>query len=973
MENVIQIGRIAKKILVKCLLSLATLQIFAASCYSNNAYVRKTSRTFIFSQAQLIYSLGRRDYLDKWVDRPLYLNPELDKGLRENDLMSDASFQRMRDVVVSYGLDGLAFFPQTAKRFDFFDISDRNSKKGFFMLPQFYSGGDLKSKEDLLKRALQSHTVFKIDDKIVLTSYNVDVNSNDFKQWSKDIRYLKDKYGESFYFLPAIAKPAGKGWGTWLRLYKKNQVSSKDEIQIKNYLRNWLRISDGLYFGNVAVLIDEDRNFDVDGYRNFILKLYSEVMNEEEFGNKLLALSATLGHENCTRFGFTLNSNGTLTFRQSLEASINFNPDLIIIPEWDEQNENTSLRPTVYNGLTSLRLMRFYSSVLKGEDQRPFQSEESDLPNLNISYRKILTLGEDLKFELLNIPDGTIRRNYSVIVSFLDSKGKVVFRGEKMSFTSTKLSSNLVELPTENYSSYQILKPIITIYYGNVIKEEIEKGLQPIYLNATTNWDYKWVKQNIRDILVCKISNFKIEKNLEWNNEYEVNAELDANEKLAFVELLENNQVVYSYSAEYDTTSLVVKLAWSSLNTSSLRVPLAGSITVQGINKIEPRIGNNVLGKGSLTFLENKLSFNRQGASIWPQWTYFRIPKKQALNAIFKIKLPGIYTGELSVRQLLQNEIYGIEGKGGFNLVFSLCNSEDVVPEELINKDYSKFRVKIRAKGKFPIYQLQAIGISGKMYRSNVIIPNSNSLERQKIIVYSESKRKPVVLDICKDWVPEINYQFENNSGSILKSSYSRSSWGILGGHSSLATGFGGGRAGDDSPFFNEIGNMGRLRQNDLYPEWVKSASSYYLRFNGKGEHISLPQGVIPRLSGFTVEFDIRPKQKQGNQTVLANRSGQFGSLDIGLHDGQVVLSSFTKKSGLKSFNTNVYIHPDRWQHIKIEYDLTYFEITIDGKSPAKFRVDGPGVYDVATSVGGFPDDWFSGDLKNLSIYHFLR
>lgn len=98
---------------------------------------------------------------------------------------------------------------------------------------------------------------------------------------------------------------------------------------------------------------------------------------------------------------------GTSTLRNIMRRVLKHNPDYVLFFEWNEANENTCFQPTVYSGQTVGRLIKYYSHLSKGKPFAPYAGEDASIPNLTLSHRATLKPGEVLRFELLNIPDGT--------------------------------------------------------------------------------------------------------------------------------------------------------------------------------------------------------------------------------------------------------------------------------------------------------------------------------------------------------------------------------------------------------------------------------------------------------------------------------------------------------------------------------------------------------------------------------------
>ena len=76
----------------------------------------KTERTYVFSRSQLKYGLEDIDYLNRWVDRPLFVDPKLRGEETKPQTIYYPSYRRIQEIVKQYGLDGFAFFPETSGR-----------------------------------------------------------------------------------------------------------------------------------------------------------------------------------------------------------------------------------------------------------------------------------------------------------------------------------------------------------------------------------------------------------------------------------------------------------------------------------------------------------------------------------------------------------------------------------------------------------------------------------------------------------------------------------------------------------------------------------------------------------------------------------------------------------------------------------------------------------------------------------------
>jgi hypothetical protein len=942
--------------------SLATQKL------SVKSYQRKTTRTYIFSRAQFKYSLGNPDYLNKWIDRPLFVDPILDAGKAQATLMSQISFNRMVDNGRSYGLDGFSFFPQNSRRDIFFDYFKAYPQPDFKFLPEFFPDDNGMSKADVVKLALNNPAAFKIDGKVVITSYNADQGT--IFKWQNDLSNLKRVYGDKFIFLPSISKFAGTSNNYWIKKFRANTITSIDIESIKEYLRKWARATDGLYYSYVPGLMTADKKFDQKFYEDFVIVLMKSVINEPEFKSKYWGLSATIGHENVTRAGLTLSSDGTKTLRRSMDAALAAQPDIINIPEWDEQNENTSLGPTVYNGLTTMRIMRYYTDKAKGKPLTVIQGDNTQIPNLAVSYRKVLSLGEKLDIELLNIPDNANTSTYSAKLKLLTPQGNVIYTSGTLNFNKKDLADNTVSLPSEQFADYPVVIPQIEITDGgkNTI---IKDGLHYIELRPTWNWDYKWVKQDIRDLIVPNQSSFNV-TDVNGTDQKLATASFSANDPLAYVEVLDNDDVVYSYSKNDDASlrtnnnTVVISADWQSFGSFAQGLNLSGSISLKSATAKWTLPAPGVQDKPLLS--KQLLSLTGQKSTVYRQRVLLQIPKAEINTAVIAINIPGIYVGDVAVKDIVQKKIVGIPGPKGFNLVLSNFYKQDRIPEQ-VNANAVNFTTTLVPDVKTSVFHLQAITKSGKEYRSMPVLASNVTQPKVPVNVYSDSENDVITINVADNRLPKIKYEFDPSHGSALVTDAGKSFWGILGGFFSQVTNRGGASGGDDSPFIRAKD----YPKNNIKsaPDWVKeNDGSYSLKFNGQGTFVSLPQGVIPKRASYVMEMDIYPQNQNGKQIIFSNQSYYPGSLTVLTDNGALQVNYTGEKKTIKNTGTNLSLPPNQWSHLKIVCTQSSLTCTVNNKQGTVIPIKGPAQYDTSSVLGGFGTSWFNGRIKNFLIDH---
>lgn len=925
--------------------------------------------TYVFSRSQLKYGLERDSYLSRWLDRPLYLDPSLAQKNPEGAMLNPASYERIREIVRKYKLDGFAFFPETSGRQLAYNIP---ADDDFLLLTEFTSIGDEAAKMAIAELAMENPRSFRIDGKLVISSYRAESKSPEY--WKDLFAKLREKHGDQFIFLPALNTMGGTSISTWVEKHQKGEITPEDETQIKESLRIWRDATDGLYFASPAS-VKKGKEFDADCYRNFIGRILREVIDEAApEPKKYLALAANVGHENVTRFGYTQNCRGTKTLRDSFEAALAHHPLLINIPEWDEQNENTSLRPTVYNSLSSLRIIRHYMTRLRGEQISPLESDDTTIPNLIVSYRKLLTLGELLDVEILNIPDGvkTTPVEWTIQFRLVAPDGTLGFESETFLLATDKMQDQRIAIPTETLTASAVWIPELYVTSPNQKPIRFSEGLHHIELRPTTNWDYKWVKQPLRDLLSIKKADFQVSAPNE-DGTVNVQVDIESNEPLAYVDIVDSGDVVYQHANETEILRESEEHAVFSLNWQAFEeMFFSGSLKITGSDVIW-----DVPLDRSAKVTENEVVWKNERSNHWPRRLFFSIPKKNLDQAILSFNVPDIFQGEISLRQLFDQEALGIPYERGGSFILSRYVRQSRIPLPL-HTSAVRFEVPVLPDMDASTLQLQLVGMSGRTWRSRPWMADASAAENKTIAhkrsvqVYSDAAGESVSVNLEATTPPEIIYTFSPERGSVLHTKAGRPFWGALGGYVTQVTERGGGESADGTPFIRRTDYPKDSRQSA--PAWHKEEDgSYSLSFDGTGNYVAFPQGVIPRRSAFTIEMEIFPLSDNKRQTLLAHRSYYPGSFTFVLNNGEIEGSYSGEIASLSRFRTGLRVIPEQWNRLQFCFDGSNIFVILNDTVSAKQKVHGLGLYDTVSVLGGFGEDWFHGRIKNLRIAHSIQ
>lgn len=929
---------------------------------------RKTSRTLFFSQATLKYPLNtvcnEFSYYERWTDWPLFINSEFKSG-KSYSKLTNQEYEFIVNTAKLYGLDGFTvFLPSNHKIAGERKLWELNEQigKNFMLVPIW--GGD--NKEKALCLPLENKSSLKINGKSPVFFYS----AFSPEKYQEIISRVKAQYGDEFIFLVTDSMYSS----TFASRFHQNTLKEEDITNIKDKIRKLLRVGDGFYFSQRPRDYENNGIFDQPLYE-LMVRIITKVMSEPEFKDKYLAL--TVGAEHCNSYlrGYSLYSDGTRTLRSFMDTALKFNPDFINIPEWDEENENSSLRPTVFNGLALMRIMRYYTGKLKGAQDFSLPGDDLDIPNLILSSRKSLALGELLKIELLNVPDNSNAGSYTAVLKLKDISGKVVYTFPKASFSVNKLEDVNCVVPSEQFANERVLIPELELQAtsGKIIKQT---AFAAIILLPVSNHDYKYVRQAVRDNISPLKSNLKISQF--ESNALKISAEINFPENIRYLELLENGCCIYSFTTE--------ELNWRdskdyAVLDVSLMSALAGRelIASGDISVNCPDAQWRTLGvvKRGLRTQKNKLYFEKLEINNWEARALVAIPRKELTNARITVNIPGYCQNEFSFAELIKKQNYVFSSKGGFMLSFNRQHRQagHVVPQDRKN---FVFETIVYPENSNSVLQFHAINSQGKMWRSEpLLLPVVNKTDSKCIVtVFSDTLNKPVELSISANRVPEIRYNLNSEHGSTLTSDAGRSFWASRGGFLLHANFKGGGATG----LYGITGAPG-IRSypedaNNTIPVLLMENGNQVLKFDGTGNFLTLPQDILPRRAGFTVQMDVFPEIIDNNERLLFGATtchGDHGGLRVFIKNGMLTYEFMHKSARCIYRNTDIELPVNKWSNLAITYDLKNITFSLNGKDVKSFSCSGPGICDTIMAIGGFGKgkSYFKGKIKSICIKQF--
>lgn len=928
---------------------------------------RVLPRLYVYSQAQLKYTLNPNftgiRYFSNWNDVPLLIDSDLkEEGVRHH-AMQRPDFQKMQETARLYELDGFAFFPfmiNIKTRPNFLQFADQNQVPGFTMLPLFTRAFEIDRD---IEQLVNTNSILRIGGKVVMAGHG------NFVLKPEDMTKIRETYGDQFIFLQQTTRTRSFTH----KYYHENGFSDATVAEIKSIVREGLRQADGFGWGDLCTSgTPIRRKFMIEAY-DALIGHTAEVFAEPEFaGHKIFHCEAFIGHEHPSRTQVNTSHDGTRTLRNTLATALKYKADLINIPEWDEQNENTSLRPTTCNSFSQMRVVRYMLRKDRGETEYALPGDDLNIPNLTFSIRKMICLGEEIEVELLNIPDNEDQFTYEAVLTLKNLAGEVLFQSEPQSFQAAQLMEQRIKLASEGFGAERVIIPELTVHYRDRVFR-YDQGLPFMQINTTWNWDLKWQKITMRDILPTPEIEFKVTAD-EDPELVQVSAVVNSSAPLAFAQVLSDSDPVFCAMRPEDDSVWrdndqyrVLELTFQSVTKTNF----SGTISLENAT-VEWRPARYMRQEG------NTLVCRKHPVDYWFRRASCKIPAAEADSAVLVLNLPEVVETRIPVRDILARKNIIFTGPQGASVSILRQLHMSKHPVNLREKSVS-FQTKVRPLRPNAVLELLLIDGQGRMFRSRPVLSSAFPVEpTAKIVMYSETVDRPVSITVPRTLVPDLSYQWTDEYGGLVRPG---GNWPILsavrGTFCNLATQRVGG--GDQSS--NGIPYAFPMPLDTGYkPELTQHPDgSQALRFNGKNTFVTFAQGSVPRRSGFTMSFEINPDDISREQCLFTFHRNHFGSLyGVRILPGGELTASYIKARSRDEnapvswevVNNEVKLAPGVWNKVVIDYDQEKLTLTINGRVNKIMTVSGPGLYENISAFGGWGENWYQGWLKDFKISH---
>ena len=936
---------------------------------------RRLEKPLVVTQTQF-YPLREqpRGYLGRYVNQPLMIDPDLPEDTNRfgigaypgwGNFHSQADYDLTLQAIKDSGLDGAAIFAERHRRF--FSSAEACPVKDAFVVPLVNLWApDVSNDFPHIENALANPRSFKIDGKILCLSYWMSRRNTPAALKSK-LEAIRKKYGDRFLFvcsIPDLTQPwhEFEGGGRLMPAKLRRMIEEK--------VRAYARVADGIEICEAHMLAkieNAEREFGEMFWRQ-VHEIVANVLAEPEFnGRKLFCSSAVNSHMNPTWRGHNVAENGTRTLRDSLETAIASGADVILLPEWDELNENTCFGPTLYGSFATRRILRHYTAAAKGRPPEPMPGDDATRPNLIVSYRKSLTPGELLSIEVLNVPDGLRRGMLQVEVELADENGTPVKTFDKGLLDEGKLSELRFLADTALLAPKARGVWVRLRWRKGDESGALEEGLHPVDLVPGGEWNHLCVKQPIRDIVRPKKASLALTGG-------RMVADFDLDEPVRYAMMCGNGciQAIAGRPGSVpdrfreDESNAVFQITGfkGALASVIAKKGRKHSYRVRGCPEAEWLCVKDVVRGDRFVF---DALF---GNGIAPQ-VFLRMPKSKLPGAVLRCDFPNVWCCDIPLDAAFKFGAYAADSKDRCLQVTAARFRRQSRYPSVANSNRVSFDLAVDDERDSMMYHAQLVTMRGKVWYSRPFVSEKPG-GRSSLSVWDVMRGAVAEVSLPSARVPYLEYDFSPKAGIVVIPRSGERHWmGMLGGPFTPATLWNRGSL-----------TVGAVRSHSEFRRDPSRASvparvqepdgSWSLVFDGKDDYVGFPWTVIPTFTGFVVEFDLMPEAHNDRKpgSIL---SSDLALRNVGLDaNGEIVLSHVGMPR-LDYYKTGLKPQPGKWNRMRLVCTGDALYLSVNGETEGPFPIGLPGISTTPLLFGGFPYSdrgFFKGRIRNLAIDH---
>ena len=801
---------------------------------------------------------------------------------------------------------------------------------------------------------------------LVTTYYSFRAEPESMKE---KVAYLKAKYGD-FWYVPQGGPGGGISVDRWMGLINAGKEPSPETVAtLKESVRRHLRLYDGMIWSGYngwTTVYDGELSVDIGAIRKGPLKIIGEVYAEPEFnGRKFFGMMVGMGHANSYTFGNRNSSDGTRTLREMLALAFETNPDIVLYFEWNEWNENTGVAPSVWNSFAPRRISRAMRAAYEGRPNEPLAGDDTTVPNLILSLRKTLSIGEVAQYELLTVPDTAAEGTVTAELELFDENGALLKRFPSVTLDSTKMDVRRFRCDSVGFGDACAAVPRLTVTYRGKTRV-YDGGLPFTEMRVSGNWDHKWALQPLRDLV--EGTNLRVRQfgKTEADGRISVAMKLVAPEEIDRLELLDGGDIVYSHTGrpEEEFREDRDHYVFSIMNVLNFFTQRNAHLEVSGVSGAEWMIGTN-----RTTGLRRDMLCQ----AVFTPDTYLRIRKDEARNARVKLCWPDNGDHEIALSKVLDNGFYGVSGTNGLSFVINRFLRQ---PAFFAPVATNRCTVAAEIIPDLPVSVVaaHAITANGRIFRSKPIVTGERSGRKTKLTCWSEYAQKIVPVEVSAERVPVLAYDISGDAtGTEVRSGFGRPFNGSLGGYTAAATLR---NRGGDTRQHCCLNDERRRGHPSCAPRQIRTDGIPTLEFDGSGTYFVLPGGTLPRYCAYRLSFEFRtddPGREQeifGSGYGIPEHWGMIGYLRI-REDGRVsgVGLSEHPRDDAALLSSNA-IDPKGWNRLEVVFRVDSFELVLNGVSAGRVKALPPGRHDANCWFGGRKGRVFKGQIRNIGVSH---
>ena len=950
----------------------------------------------------------------RWLDQPLFKSREYyDIGPSQYKMPGVA---KNLELLKETGLDGFGMFVNLDITKATVDMIGKYSTEKYplYCLPTLCPEGAYGPLENQHLDFLAKHpSVLRWQGKPVFTSYGGDT-------------FPPEKIGE---YISGIKKLAGSDCcyihvvGS-LRIcndpyhyYMENDGKVPASIILKWYdeITKYLQYAGGVGFANR--LTYRDIRYNAEYYDKVILPLFSAAVAQEQYcGKKLLQFQIMTGYD-AYLGNQTLCHDGTKTFRKAYELAEKYPIDIILQFEWDETNEDTSIQPMICRPMAYQRIIKYYTDTMKKIPLKPRKGDDLTLPNLIVSQLRQYVPGSKFEVELLNVPDGSGKENYTVDLELLGHNGNVFWKTTGLEFDSAKLQEHNVYVPSDTMAQQRFAVPRLTIRSKGKTRV-VSEGMPFTAIRATTKTDHLYLCTPVRNLMFPVKPDVAVKPvdKKGMVSEYEISADLKfPGHKLQAVDVVNNSYDIYSYDPKNEylqensdrRTYRFTYQCFNNIGGNYANIKIEQHFDLKGTDSgiffgptTEP--GRRYLTNYSELYRQMPWDSTISDPGSWAGLghnTYaFSVKKSEIDKAVFTVsgkRLTGPnkgmpFTWSVPLKQLGRYGVTSTVMFDGIQFGLDTLYRPERQPLPLMT-DTAKFKAEIISDIPEGVLAFRAISRDGLVWWSKPYAVTADENKQHEIQVYDREKGF-YSINVEPDRILKIVYRFDpEHTGNTLATDAGREFFASAGANNTISTGFQGQSHSAGSVPRIVLRGMDKNGCSAIAPEWVKLPDGRYaLHFNGKpNAFLNFPPGVFPHKNGFTVDFEVLPEEVSRDQIYFGMYGGTaLTGFRLRTEQGKFAVDFMNRrphdeKSSMAQTDTRFSrISPveGEWNHIRFRYDgkAVYLSLNNGPEEALPFsgitRYTNGAVFagDGSAGTDGRPR-YFRGLLRSFSIIHTAK